>query len=259
MPDASPVKWHLAHTTWFFEVMVLRQARPDAAWFDETFNYLFNSYYNTVGKQFSRPHRGLITRPTVAEVTRYREHIDQRMLDFMGAASDDVWARHADVIELEDPPLVVQNAATARLRGFVIATCAVTFFWAASMRPREISVMARLSRGPTLFRLFSPAALMPGVGRGGLLVVAAGAQAVRGDRGLRVAEDQVARPVDLVGRHRAGEGVELVSAPPLSLFRGCASTSARWRSAGRSDRAPCRSRDRSPAACGSSRLWYEAS
>lgn len=100
MPEASPVKWHLAHTTWFFEVMVLRQACAEEAWFDEAFNFLFNSYYNTVGEQYSRPHRGLITRPTVVEVERYRDHVDRRMLQFMSEASDEAWARWAEVIEL---------------------------------------------------------------------------------------------------------------------------------------------------------------
>ena len=63
MPDASPVKWHLAHTTWFFETFVLRPTSPATKSFDPSFSYLFNSYYNAVGDRLARPRRGLITRP----------------------------------------------------------------------------------------------------------------------------------------------------------------------------------------------------
>ena len=79
MPDASPAKWHLAHTTWFFETLVLKPALPGYQPFSAQFAYLFNSYYYTLGPQFSRPHRGLITRPTVAEVRQYRAHVDHHM------------------------------------------------------------------------------------------------------------------------------------------------------------------------------------
>src|SRR5512138_3845240 len=67
MPDASPTKWHLAHTTWFFETFVL--ARADAAYrpVDESYGFLFNSYYEAVGPRPPRPRRGLITRPSLAE------------------------------------------------------------------------------------------------------------------------------------------------------------------------------------------------
>ncbi len=63
MPDASPAKWHLAHTTWFFEKMVLVPFLPDYRCFDETYNFLFNSYYNSIGARQPRPKRGLITPP----------------------------------------------------------------------------------------------------------------------------------------------------------------------------------------------------
>ena len=79
MPDASPAKWHLAHTTWFFETMVLKPTLPDYRPFNAQFAFLFNSYYHSLGRQFSRPHRGLITRPTVAEVRQYRAQVDHHM------------------------------------------------------------------------------------------------------------------------------------------------------------------------------------
>src|SRR5947209_13222769 len=79
MPDASPAKWHLAHTTWFFEEFVLQHAVPGYKFHDEQFRYLFNSYYNTVGPMHSRPHRGLLSRPTVEQVLDYRSRIDEQM------------------------------------------------------------------------------------------------------------------------------------------------------------------------------------
>ncbi|QHE85020.1 ergothioneine biosynthesis protein EgtB [Hydrogenophaga sp. BPS33] len=79
MPDASPVKWHLAHVTWFFETFVLERFEPGFEPFEPAFRVLFNSYYNGVGEQFSRPQRGLITRPTLAEVWQWREQVDERI------------------------------------------------------------------------------------------------------------------------------------------------------------------------------------
>ena len=67
MPDVSPSKWHLAHVTWFFEQFILREYRSDYTAIDDRYHYLFNSYYNTVGEQFPRPQRGLVTRPGLAE------------------------------------------------------------------------------------------------------------------------------------------------------------------------------------------------
>ena len=80
MPDVSPAKWHLAHTTWFFETFVLK-ARADYEAFDGRFEYLFNSYYNAVGDQFPRVHRGTLSRPTVSEVSEYRAHVDAAMAE----------------------------------------------------------------------------------------------------------------------------------------------------------------------------------
>ena len=78
MPDASPAKWHLAHTTWFFERFVLG-ARDGYAPVDPQWDYLFNSYYNSVGPMHARPRRGLVSRPSLAEVLDYREQVDERM------------------------------------------------------------------------------------------------------------------------------------------------------------------------------------
>ncbi len=81
MPDASPVKWHLAHTSWFFETFVLTPHARDYAPLDPSYRMLFNSYYNAVGDQYPRPERGLLSRPSLAEVRAYRAHVDSAMRD----------------------------------------------------------------------------------------------------------------------------------------------------------------------------------
>jgi ergothioneine biosynthesis protein EgtB len=80
MPDASPVKWHLAHTTWFFETLVLMPHLPGYEPYDRRYHYLFNSYYEALGPRHPRPQRGLLTRPTVEEVLDYRHFVDAAML-----------------------------------------------------------------------------------------------------------------------------------------------------------------------------------
>ena len=77
MPDASPTKWHLAHTPWFFETFLLAPRVPSYKLFDPRFHYLFNSYYEALGPRQPRPERGLITRPSHADVIAYRRHVDE--------------------------------------------------------------------------------------------------------------------------------------------------------------------------------------
>ncbi len=98
MPDASPAKWHLAHATWFFETFVLSRAWPDDAPFHPGYGYLFNSYYNAIGDRVPRPQRGLLTRPTVEDVYRYRAHVDERMEHLLADA--ELTARLGPIIEL---------------------------------------------------------------------------------------------------------------------------------------------------------------
>lgn len=81
MDDASPAKWHLAHTTWFFEEFVLGPARPGYRPFDARYRFLFNSYYEAVGPRHPRPRRGLLTRPALADILAYRSHVDQALED----------------------------------------------------------------------------------------------------------------------------------------------------------------------------------
>ena len=79
MPDASPVKWHLAHTSWFFETFLLVPSLAGYRPFDPAFKVLYNSYYNAVGDKHPRPERGLISRPDLARVLDYRRHVDEAM------------------------------------------------------------------------------------------------------------------------------------------------------------------------------------
>ena len=88
MPDASPIKWHRAHTTWFFEQFVLASHVPSYRAYDPRFAFLFNSYYVAAGPRHARPKRGLVTRPDVAEVGQYRAHVDaavEKLLTSIGA------------------------------------------------------------------------------------------------------------------------------------------------------------------------------
>jgi ergothioneine biosynthesis protein EgtB len=96
MPDCSPVKWHRAHTTWFFETFVLG-AEPGYAPFDPAFGYLFNSYYEAVGARHPRPLRGLLSRPSAEEIGRYRCEVDRRMAQLLERS---VAAETAALVEL---------------------------------------------------------------------------------------------------------------------------------------------------------------
>jgi ergothioneine biosynthesis protein EgtB len=78
-PDASPAKWHMAHTTWFFETFVLRDHVPDYRPFDERWAFLFNSYYEAEGPRHARPRRGMLSRPSLDEVRAYRAHVDEAL------------------------------------------------------------------------------------------------------------------------------------------------------------------------------------
>jgi ergothioneine biosynthesis protein EgtB len=86
MPDASPTKWHLAHTTWFFETIVLNPHLPLYRPFDERFAYLFNSYYEALGPRHARAQRGLLTRPSLHEVHAYRRHVDESISTLLTSA-----------------------------------------------------------------------------------------------------------------------------------------------------------------------------
>jgi ergothioneine biosynthesis protein EgtB len=89
MPDASPVKWHLAHTTWFFETFVLARIDANRKPFDSAFGYLFNSYYNAIGERHPRPQRGLLSRPSLDEVLAYRDAVEHDVAEALERGLDD--------------------------------------------------------------------------------------------------------------------------------------------------------------------------
>ncbi len=100
MPEASPVKWHLAHTTWFFETLLLVPHAAGYAPRNPRYQELFNSYYESLGPRHPRPQRGLLTRPGLDEVMAYRAHVDEAVERFVAGASSSAWARAAAVLEL---------------------------------------------------------------------------------------------------------------------------------------------------------------
>ncbi len=122
MPDASPVKWHLAHTTWFFETFILEPYEDDFTPFHPAFRYLFNSYYNGIGARHPRAQRGLLTRPSMREVRAYRSAVDARIARLLAQRpGDDALERllvlgmqheqqHQELILTDVQHLLAQNA-----------------------------------------------------------------------------------------------------------------------------------------------------
>ncbi|MDE2606639.1 MAG: ergothioneine biosynthesis protein EgtB [Burkholderiales bacterium] len=100
MPDASPTKWHLAHTSWFFEAVVLGPHAAGYAAFEPRWHHLFNSYYESLGSRHPRPQRGLLTRPSLASVHRYRAHVEQAVERLLATADDATWELVQPLLEL---------------------------------------------------------------------------------------------------------------------------------------------------------------
>ena len=100
MPDCSPPKWHLAHSTWFFETFLLKAFQNDYETVNPDYNFLFNSYYDSQGERWPRPARGLLSRPSVAEVYAYRDAVDMRMMTFLRNAPSSQWAQIEPILEL---------------------------------------------------------------------------------------------------------------------------------------------------------------
>jgi len=100
MPDASPTKWHRAHTTWFFEQFLLLPQDAKYSRFDEHFSYLFNSYYVAVGARHARPQRGLLTRPSLNEIAAYRAHVDAAVEQLLDSGAEEVLQATTAVLEM---------------------------------------------------------------------------------------------------------------------------------------------------------------
>jgi ergothioneine biosynthesis protein EgtB len=127
MPEASPTKWHLAHTSWFFETFILKQFIPDYQSMHPQFGFLFNSYYNAVGPFYSRPHRGLLSRPTVKEVFHYRSDIDLFVSDLIGSADEQLLAK------LE--PILILGLHHEQQHQELMITDIKNVFWQNPLRP----------------------------------------------------------------------------------------------------------------------------
>ncbi len=100
MPDVSPVRWHLAHTSWFFEAFILQKAVKNYKSLHPQYNFLFNSYYVQIGERFTRADRGLLSRPTVKEVFEYRNYVDKNVVDFISNCSEDLLKEYGPAIEI---------------------------------------------------------------------------------------------------------------------------------------------------------------
>ncbi len=119
MPDASPTKWHLAHTTWFFETFVLGPHAPDYRPFDPAYDYLFNSYYEAVGPRHPRPQRGMITRPGVEEIMTYRRYVSKAMAELLQSGNNRIEPivelglhheqQHQELLLMDAKHLLAQN------------------------------------------------------------------------------------------------------------------------------------------------------
>ena len=100
MPDVSPTKWHLAHTSWFFETFILTRFDPSYRVFDPAFAYLFNSYYEAVGPRHPRPMRGLLSRPAVDAIGAYRDHVSAAIVRLIERAAGRLWEAAAPLVAL---------------------------------------------------------------------------------------------------------------------------------------------------------------
>ncbi|MDO8550222.1 MAG: ergothioneine biosynthesis protein EgtB [Ignavibacteria bacterium] len=100
MQDVSPTKWHLAHTTWFFEAFILHKAVPNYESIHPLYSYLFNSYYVQMGERWTRNQRGWLSRPTVKEIYQYRNHVDNSMIEFLINCSEDELKKYVSVVEI---------------------------------------------------------------------------------------------------------------------------------------------------------------
>lgn len=100
MENTSPTKWHLAHTSWFFETFVLGKFHSNFESLHPQYAYLFNSYYLQTGVPFSRAKRGVLSRPTVKEVFEYREYVNEQVLEFIEHCSEEIWAEAAFIVEI---------------------------------------------------------------------------------------------------------------------------------------------------------------
>lgn len=162
MPDASPGKWHLAHTTWFFETLLLRPHMTGYREFDARFGYLFNSYYETLGSRQPRAQRGLLTRPSLRQVQAYRRHVEQALLRFIEDCDEATWAVAA--------PLLALGMQHEQQHQELILTDALHLLWCSpllpALRPR-IAEAPRPTAAPGALRFIERPGGMVEIGHAG--------------------------------------------------------------------------------------------
>src|SRR5690349_12001901 len=100
MPDVSPTKWHRAHVTWFFENFILEPFHNAYRVHDPAYGYLFNSYYEGAVPRHPRPARGMLSRPSIAEIAQYRVHVDEAMTKLVASAGSAAWQQIAPLVDL---------------------------------------------------------------------------------------------------------------------------------------------------------------
>jgi formylglycine-generating enzyme required for sulfatase activity len=148
MPEMSPTKWHLAHTSWFFETFVLKPHLRDYRPLHPQYAFLFNSYYNAAGKMHARPQRGLLSRPTVKDTYIYRQHVDAAMEDLLQTADDSVLAAVT--------PLIVLGLNHEQQHQELMVTDIKHVFWMNPLRPafrpevRSAPVPGAAASGPAI-------------------------------------------------------------------------------------------------------------
>jgi ergothioneine biosynthesis protein EgtB len=143
MPEMSPTKWHLAHTSWFFETFVAKPHVRDYRPLHPQYAFLFNSYYNAAGKMHSRPQRGLISRPTVKDTYTYRHHVDATMESLLQSADDSLLQTLT--------PLIVLGLNHEQQHQELMLTDIKHVFWMNPLRPAfrpEIPTVEKLARKP---------------------------------------------------------------------------------------------------------------
>ncbi|MGO8670648.1 MAG: ergothioneine biosynthesis protein EgtB [Capsulimonadaceae bacterium] len=160
MPDCSPTKWHLAHTSWFFETFLLKDGVDGYRSPHPQYDFLFNSYYNAVGARHCRPKRGLISRPTVADTYAYRKHVDTAMLELLATAASE------ELRKIE--PLVTIGLHHEQQHQELMLTDIKYVFWENPLRPAfRPSDLGRVGAEGSLagMDLHLPAAMRPAMDR----------------------------------------------------------------------------------------------
>jgi len=157
MEEASPIKWHLAHTSWFYETFILKPFAPGYRSFNSAFNYLFNSYYQQIGEMHPRPERGLLSRPNASEIEAYRQHVDEACASLLQNADEKLLVTLKPLFELgraheeQHQELLLTDIKHA----FSLSPLAPAVFNALSLEPRDAESLDWVSFDSGVFAIGS--------------------------------------------------------------------------------------------------------